>query len=284
MDVARVRQSVAAKGLEAQTTGYTHSGDPMFDLMDVWNAGAPEIDFLAPDVYNERDFEETCMNYHRSWNPMYVGEASGGAAGAAEALWAVGHDAMGFSVYGVEYNLLRHDRENELGRVYKTISQLMPVIMEHQGKKGELAGVLLGESGQTEKVQLGDYTMTAAVNPNRTRPGGTTAAPPGPPLAGALFVLTAPDEMYVIASTEYELAVTFTPNTPGPALVGVGTVEEGSFVDGRWVAGRHLDHRVTTLDKDCSYCAPALLVPGAYKRRDTHSEHGILRVKLYRYE
>jgi hypothetical protein len=276
--------AVAAKGIEAETKGYTHSGDPMFDLMDVWHAGAPAIDFLAPDVYNERDFEETCMNYHQSWNPMYVGEASGGAAGAAEVLWAVGHDAMGFSVYGVEYNLLRHDPQNELGRVYKTIDQLMPVIMEHQGKKGETAGVLLGESGQTEKARLGDYTMTVAVNANRTRPGGTIPPPPGPPLAGALFVLTAPDEMYVIASNEYEMAVTFTPNTPGPALVGVGMVEEGSFVEGRWVAGRHLDHRVTTVDKDCSWCTAALLLPGAYKRRDTHSEHGILRVKLYRYE
>ena len=34
------------------------------------------------------------------------------------------------------------------------------------------------------------------------------------------------------------MTVTFTPNTPGPPLVGVGTVDEGSFVDGRWVQGR----------------------------------------------
>jgi hypothetical protein len=54
--------------------------------------------------------------------------------------------------------------------------------------------------------------------------------------------------------------------------------------EGHWVAGRHLDHRVTTLDDKCSWCAAALLLPGAYKRRDTHSEHGILRVKLYRYQ
>ena len=102
--------------------------------------------------------------------------------------------------------------------------------------------------------------------------------------AGALFVLTAPDELYVINSNEYEVAVTFTPNTPGPPNVGVGLVEEGSFVDGRWVAGRHLDHRVTTVDPSCWYCGPALLLPGGYKRRDMHSENGILRVKLYRYQ
>jgi hypothetical protein len=275
---------VAAKGVEAETKGYQHSGDPMWDLLDVWRAGAPQVDFLAPDVYPEKDFAEICMSYHQSWNPMYVGEAEGGPQGAAEALWAVGHDAMGFSIYGIEYNLLRQDPQNELGRVYRTIEQLMPVLTEHQGKKGETTGVLLGESGQTDKARLGDYTLTAAINPNKTRPRGTTPAPPGVPVAGALFVLTAPDELYVINSNEYEVAVTFTPNTPGPPNVGVGLVEEGSFVDGRWVAGRHLDHRVTTVDPSCWYCGPALLLPGGYKRRDMHSENGILRVKLYRYQ
>ena len=109
--------------------------------------------------------------------------------------------------------------------------------------------------------------MTVKFNPNRTRPSGTTPPPPAVPLAGALFVLTAPDEFYVIASNELELALTFTPNTPGPPLVGVGTVEEGSFVDGRWVEGRHLDHRVTVVDSDCTYCQAAVLVPGAYRNR-----------------
>jgi len=46
--------AVAAKGVEAETKGYQHSGDPMWDLLDVWRAGAPEVDFLAPDVYPRR--------------------------------------------------------------------------------------------------------------------------------------------------------------------------------------------------------------------------------------
>jgi hypothetical protein len=88
----------------------------------------------------------------------------------------------------------------------------------------------------------------------------------------------------VIASNEIEMAVTFTPGTPGPPLVGAGTVEEGSFVPGRWVEGRHLDRRVTVLDSDCTYCEAAVLVPGAYRNRDIRSEHNILRVSLYRYQ
>ena len=34
------------------------------------------------------------------------------------------------------------------------------------------------------------------------------------------------------------ISILFSPNTPGPPLAGIGTVEEGDFVDGRWVPGR----------------------------------------------
>jgi hypothetical protein len=90
--------------------------------------------------------------------------------------------------------------------------------------------------------------------------------------------MTSPEDLYVIASNDIEIAVTFTPNTPGPKLVGVSMVEEGSFVDGRWVLGRsYVDHRTSNND------AP-LLLPAAFHRIDAHSEHSILRVKLYRWE
>jgi hypothetical protein len=36
------------------------------------------------------------------------------------------------------------------------------------------------------------------------------------------------------------VSVTFSPNTPGPPLAGLATVEEGNFVNDRWVHGRRL--------------------------------------------
>ena len=74
------------------------------------------------------------------------------------------------------------------------------------------------------------------------------------------------------------MAITFTPNTPGPPLLEVGVVDEGSLVDGRWVQGMsYVDHRACANDA-------ALLLPAAFHRIDAHSEHSILRVKLYHYE
>jgi hypothetical protein len=57
------------------------------------------------------------------------------------------------------------------------------------------------------------------------------------PSAAAIFIAVGPDEYYVAGSG---MTVRFSPNAPGPSLVGLGTVEEGSFVNGRWVPGRQL--------------------------------------------
>ena len=249
----------------------------MDDLLDVWRAGAPTIDMLSPDVYGARDFAAVCGRFSRGGNPLFIAESSGGPGGAPSLLYAIGHDALGTSVYGVEFNLMRNDPANELGRVYKAIAQLMPQIVACQGK-GTMTSVLLYENGQVEKARLGGYMMSVGFGRDR-RPGGSTPAPP-PSVrhAGALFVPIGPDEFYVIASNDVQMAVTFTPLTPGPALVEVGRVDEGSFVNGRWVQGMsYVDHRTGAND------AP-LLLPAAFHRLDAHSEHSILRVQLYRYE
>jgi hypothetical protein len=63
------------------------------------------------------------------------------------------------------------------------------------------------------------------------------------------------------------VTVSFSPSTPGPPLAGLGTVEEGSFVNGRWVPGRQLAGDETGQG---DYLSLRSL--------------GIQRVTLYRYE
>ena len=63
------------------------------------------------------------------------------------------------------------------------------------------------------------------------------------------------------------VSVTFSPNTPGLPLAGFGTVEEGKFVNGRWVPGRQLAGDETEQGDNLSF-----------------RNLGIQRVTLYRYE
>jgi beta-galactosidase GanA len=232
--------------------GQYNSGGPLPHSMDIWRAGAPQLDFLAPDIYFE--FKNWCAKYDRSGNPLFIPEAAGGPQGAANVFYAVGqHNAFGFSPFGID----EIAADSELARSYDTLSQLAPLILENQTQR-RVAAVLLEELTPSQRVRVGEYTLNVS-RANRAQ-SSQQPAPHG------IFIATGPDEFYMAGSG---LAVTFQANTPGPPTVGLATVEEGQFVDGRWVPGRRLAGDDTGQGNNIS------LPAGANAR--------ILRVTLYRY-
>jgi hypothetical protein len=59
-----------------------------------------------------------------------------------------------------------------------------------------------------------------------------------PPLeAAAIIIATGPDEYYFAGGG---MRVDFAPNTPGPQNAGLGDVQEGKFVDGKWIVTRQI--------------------------------------------
>jgi hypothetical protein len=53
----------------------------------------------------------------------------------------------------------------------------------------------------------------------------------------AIAIAVGPDEYYIAG---FGVTVTFRPLTSGPTKVGLAGVEEGIFVDGRWIPARRL--------------------------------------------
>jgi hypothetical protein len=238
-----------------------HSGGPLSQLMDVWRAGGPQIDILSPDIYGNDDFfVSTTASYVRNGNPLFIPESNGGKEGATRALYAFGrHNAMGFSPFGIDGS---RAPDTDLIAGYDLINQLAPLIVAHQGKD-TISAVLLGQNNQSQKIRVGNYTVEATVMRPRAMPG----VPPAPatvPAAAAIFIAVGPDEYFVAGSG---MTVRFSPNTPGPGLAGLGTVEEGSFVNGRWVPGRQLAGDETEQGGSLTF-----------------RNQGIQHVTLYRYE
>ena len=97
-------------------TAFPPSGGRPWDLvMDVWKAGAPRMDFLAPDAYG--NFPEFCAKYSRPGNPLFIPESLNQSVGAARVLYAFGrHDAIGFSAMGAveTVQLSRHRPDRQL--------------------------------------------------------------------------------------------------------------------------------------------------------------------------
>jgi len=250
------------------------AGGPMDDLMDVWRAGAPRLDILAPDAYG--NFAEYCARYTRSGNPLFIPEALNGAVGAARVLYAFGrHDAIGFSAMGAVERSNAPD--TELIGSYDVLAQLTPLILEHQGD-GTMSAVLLAPDDPPQKVRVGNYTLEATFMKPRVAP--LTQPTPIPPntFGSAIFIAAGPDEYYVAGSG---VILSFSPNTPGPPLAGLATVKEGSFVGGHWIPGRLMAGDSTEEGESIRLpWAPGSWVP-VYRQRS--SPDAIQRVTLYRY-
>ena len=262
---------LAAKGREPGRAGNIFAiGGPMDDLMDVWRAGAPRIDFFSPDVYSDRDFVTWCARYSRSGNPLFIPETRNNME--AKAMYMFGrHDAVGLSWMGVER---APTPDVEMVRGFDLIAQLAPLIAKHQGK-GTMSAVLLGADDPPKKIQVGNYTMEVTRMRPRVAPGAPPGTPPPPPpgFAGAIFIAAGPDEYYAAGT---EVSVVISPNTPGPEHAGIGTVEEGVFVDGRWVPSRQLAGDETGQGGNLSLRShPIDRIPDRYV--------GIQHFTLYRY-
>lgn len=253
--------------------GQYPSAGPLPHLMDVWRAGAPSIDFLAPDIYFP-SFSEWCAKYDQSGNPLFIPEAYRDSRNAAAAFYAIGqHNAMGFSPFSIEN--IAEVEDHPLPVAYDVLRQLSPLILGHQG--GEtIAGALPvtafdGTRDTTpQKIDLGDFTLTVSFLLPDIPPEQNQDFHRGPevdvPIAGGLMIAVAPDE-FVIAGKN--LIITFEPRTPGDPIAGIEWIQSGHYDDaGRWVVDRWMNG-------DQSH-------QGRHMRLPSHT-FGIQRIKLYRY-
>jgi hypothetical protein len=215
--------------------GQYPSAGPLPHLANIWRAGAPSIDFLAPDIYFQ-NFAEWVRRYRRPGNPIFIPEAMRSLEASVNGLYAFGaHDAMGFSPFGIES--ISDPAAKYLGASFGLVSQLERLIVTLQGR-GAMAGLLSEgpEQRQPQQVQLGDYVLRASFERDTSPsladgvivPTGSTA--PLPPPSGGLVLATAPDE-FIVAGTAVTIA--FAAAEPGKQA-GILRAEEGRFVEGRW--------------------------------------------------
>jgi hypothetical protein len=208
--------------------GEYSSGGALPIQLNVWQQGAPAIDIIGPDIYLP-NFAEWCARYDRSGNPMWIPETR---ADAANAFYAIGnHAAMGISPFGIERQA---DASTPLAQAYGLLAQAAPQILEAQAQ-GAIKAVSLDAQHPAETVKLGNYTFAFSMGRMRgPAPAGGGNAPT--PSSYAIVISTGPDDYTILGSG---VQATFT--GPGPSPAAVAKLEEGAYVDGRWVPGRRLN-------------------------------------------
>jgi hypothetical protein len=256
---------------EDKRPGDYPSGGPQAHVLDFWRAGAPNIDLLCPDIYLP-NFEEICALYTRNKNTLFIPESRAGEQGVGQLFYAVGkHRAIGYSPFGFESRVTGTDGD-PISRAYELLSGFAPVILEAQSK-GTITSVLLKQDkNPSEEITLGGYKLFAELIRNRR----STEVPPE---GYCIIINSAPDEYIVYGNN---IQVSFSPNTPGPAIAAIAQLDEGRFENGNWIPGRRLNGDDIMIDYNLA--KKALENKTGTGLKFSGENRNIQRVKLYRYE
>lgn len=237
------------------------SGGPLPHIIDIWKAATPAIDLLSPDFYNP-DFIHWNDLYTRPDNALFIPEIRFEPSVSAKVFYALGHyQAIGFSPFSIEST---DTPENEpIGKSYQVLTQLMPLLCQHQGKP-TLDGVLLDKRSDADTLTFGNYTFI--VKHDYTLGWSPGAKEENWPQAGGLIIQTAPNE-FIVAGTG--IVVSFVSAQPSKGRTGILSIEEGGYREGHWNPGR-------TMNGDQSHQGRHLRFPVG--------EYGIQKLSLYQYK
>jgi hypothetical protein len=162
---------------------------------------------------------------------------------------AVGkYNTIGFSPFGVDSV---RPIPQELATTYGILNQLAPLILAHQGTDG-ITAVRMRKGDAPRKVNIGDYTLTLTYTGRNlrlpvqakggvavsSRLGASDAASLPPVEAVTMIIANDRDEFFFAGGG---VRVDFVSNFPGSKNVGMADVEEGKFVNGKWVVTRRID-------------------------------------------
>jgi hypothetical protein len=232
------------------------SGGPEPLVHDIWHAGAPAIDILAPDIYLP-EYRQIILNYARNGNPAWNPETRQDADNCWMAFTQL--NSLCFSPMGID----NFNPASPFARTYGFISSISGAIAEAQGRPDAIKLITLEPGKNPGKVEMGNYVFDFTPAPARrgrrglVGGGGVPGAPAAtqaaaqesfPGFAGGAalpfldspFVLilnTAPDEYYFATNGNYPFIVS--PKAPSGNIAAPATIDRGYFKNGKWI----LSHR-----------------------------------------
>jgi hypothetical protein len=241
-----------------ERAGEYPSGGPHPYYLDVWRAGAPNLDFYSPDIYWP-NFEYWVQRYEAAGNPVFVPEARLDAA-PFNALYAYGQArAFGFSPFSIESARKDKDDEPAIAQVYALIESIGDLLPAAQAA-GMTRGLVLHANSMrpTQTVALGGYLFEATLS--RTWPASALATDDG-----AMLILQASAGEFYVLGNGLTVSIAHDPDA-GSGVAGIESVEQVSRHAGLWTVERRLNGDQTNQGRQ-------LLL-------DAHVPH-IYRVRMY---
>ena len=151
----------AAMNSRGRKPGEYPSAGPLAHLIDAWHCGAPSIDILAPDLYDD-GFTDWVAQYHLHNNPLIIPEIKLTANDGVRAYYIFAeHDAIGISPFSIEDGV--DAPNNMLVAGYRHLKELMPLLTQYQGK-GTMKGLLFDQQNKERILEMDDLVLTCRHN------------------------------------------------------------------------------------------------------------------------
>ncbi len=222
------------------------SGGPLPEVLDVWRAAAPSVDFLAPDIYTD-EFDYTLKQFSLGNNPFLILEST---FEISKELYAIGeYDVLGFCPFGIDVNggdfSMAATDDNTLDNLYQgnaLLKQMDQLILAQYGSEN-LRGIYVDEVNPKMQLELGDYLLDfslATSGTGTTQNDGTGAGfRKSRKNGGALILRAGPESLYIVGK---DIRIAYKLKDPKTGqYAATESVEEGTFVNNQWVPGRRIN-------------------------------------------
>ena len=244
------------------------SGGPQQDVLDIWKAAAPDIDFAAPDIYDKSgaNIASYLDQYARPDNPLMVPEIGNSRLFARFFYEAIGHGAIGFAPFGIDdtgyfnYPLGASELDDATLDAFALPYAAVGSILRDWARIAATRptwGAGKPDDGADVSTRMGDWTITGKWGEWQFGFKHWTWITSDPPEwadepIGGLAVAQLSDNEFLLVGDHVRVDFHAAPGTAPNGMIL--RVEEGSFEDGQWVVkrlwtGDQTDYGINLLDR-----------------------------------
>lgn len=209
------------------------SGGPVARMIPVWQAAAPNIDILAPDIY-QPDFTNRCEMHQQMGNPLFIPEVMPDLLTASNVFYAIGLGAICYSPFAID-NLKFFTEEHPMVKSYELLTHLMPYLVKYQGT-GKMTGIL-GNKGDKKIITLGKYMLQYDFTGSEK-----------PDLPGYGIVIALNDDEFLVVGSGFN--VTFLSKPSMPKRTEILWAYQLIYKNGEWIRERRLNGDETGVGSD----------------------------------